>query len=739
MLRLKIGNTFVDTRDIEIPVILRSPLFSDGKGSYLFSFPLPATDSLKSEMDFFHRPGRSGPSIIKKPLELRFGALYFTGMASIISTTPDTYEISCPINNGDLASLFKTKKLAEIDLGGDRVEDNLLRADASTSEAMSYNVTEPEFFTTEDAVHFDNITINPAFELHSTGISFAASESCQLILTFDMIASFDSAVTELRVKLNNETFHTIYLGNGTQTNFVPVSVAAGDVISWTLYNESIGGYEFTIRGELYQESKVYINKQEMAILNGTSLYPHSDYAIFPLENPNFLDSLEDFTYAIDNVSAKEVYSQYFPVINYYTDNHFPAYMTGTINQEVHSAFNLFCQFPYLAYVINKIAAQFGLTIENNVFEDIDLRQLVVFNLFAENNFISTALIKPKEGFNLADHVPDVLVSDYWINLCKLLGIAFDFNSHRKLLRLKYLRDIANDQQYHDFPGTIISKPTLKASPYKGFKLKQEVSGDDFISQNFKSLAGLTLKGTVNIWNQLSGVVDPAINDCYYVKTRHEYFIWNYDKEHAVLNWIFHSKDFFFEFISIEEGSEGEVLEITTNINAIMDNGWGYQDKNICSAPNHWWLIPVTGQAGNFDGLPGFFKTEFSKSLLFYHGFRRDSLGMLYPLASNDVYDFEGNVVHFEASAPYPAYTHSLSLRWDGPNGLYEKRVKQWLNILLKSRGYWSFSATLSAGSLSEIDFFKWYSGPGFRFLIKEIKFNIKQDSISLAEIEVLIK
>ncbi|MFH1118273.1 MAG: hypothetical protein V1775_00510 [Bacteroidota bacterium] len=739
MLRLKIGNTMVDTRDLEIPVILRSPVFSDGKGSYIFSFPLPATDSLKIELDFFHRPGRFGPTTIKKPLELHFGALYLSGTATIIATTSETYEISCPINNGDLASLFKTRKLPEIDLGGNRIEPDLLRVSASISEVMYYNITDIEFFTCEDTVYFNHIESNPYFEMHSTGRSFTASISCQLILTFNTFASFDSALTELRVKLNNENFDSFNLANGAQENFVPVNVVPGDLISWTLYNESIGGREFTIRGELYIGSKVQISKQETAIMNGTLLYPHSDYAVFPLENPNFLDNLEDFTYAIDNVSAKEIYSQYFPVINYYKDDHFPAYMTGTINQEVHSAFNLFCQFPYLAYVINKIADQFGLTIENNVFEDIDLRQLVVFNLFAENNFISTELIKPKEGFNLADHVPNVLISDYWINLCKLLGIAFDFDSYTKILRLKYLRDIAIDQQYHDFPGMIISEPKLKAAPYKGFRLKQEVSGDEYISKKFKSLVGLNFKGSVTVVNRLYQIVDPAINDCYYVNLNHEYFIWNYDKDLAVLNWIFHSKDFFFEFESIDEDLEGDVLEITTNINAIMNNGWSYQDRNICSAYHHWWLIPVTGQAGNFDGLPGFFKTEFSKSLLYYHGMHRDSFGMLYPFASSDIYNFEGHVVSFGASPPYPAYSQSLSLRWDGPNGLYEKRVKHWLNILMKSSGYWTFSATMTAQSLSEIDFFKWYSGPGFRFLIKEIKFNITQDGISLAELEVLIK
>ena len=107
MLKLKIGDSFVDTKDLEIPVVLRSSLFFI-IGSYLFNFSLPATDLLRKEFDYFHRPSRSGPSSIIKPLELSFGLLKFAGTATISKASAQIYEFSCPIYSGNLASLFKS-------------------------------------------------------------------------------------------------------------------------------------------------------------------------------------------------------------------------------------------------------------------------------------------------------------------------------------------------------------------------------------------------------------------------------------------------------------------------------------------------------------------------------------------------------------------------------------------------------------------------------------------------------
>lgn len=746
MLQLKIGNTYVDYREIEIPVVWRSPLFSEGKGSYLFNFSLPASDALKLEFGHIHRPGRYGASSVKKPLSIKYGPLNFSGTATVTEADSQTYEVACPVDNGELAQLLKSMSMKDIDLGGVReTYGGRFLVNAATSEDLEIHEEIPDYYDPiYFPVYFNNISINPDSILNTLGDSVTINETGKIVISF---------IIDLLVV--NRTYIEINIFKGGIPVFVKEIEQGSNFIATELDVEIYDLLEFKVSARrryddivvfthanftIYSGSRVQLFEQGILNQNnGLELYPNSDYACFPVENSKFLDKVEDDFYKIDHISFKESYNKYFPVINYYKDNMFPLILLGESENDTFMAFNLFNPFPYLAYFIKQMAKGLSITIDNNVFEEIDHKQLVIFNLFAENTIITSELIQPTNGFNLQDHVPDMLVSKFWLNLCKLLGIAFDFKAHTKTLRLKYLKDIATSAEFADFPGTIITEPVLRAEPYNGYRLKQNTAGDEFISKYFKSLDGLTLKGTVNLVNELSALTDQQVNDCWYVTSRREYYYWNYDPEFSIMNWFLFTKDFFFVKESIDEELGSNTYELATDINAIMDNGWPYTDNNICAPAGRFWLIPKSEQPGNFDGLPDVFKADFSKSLLFYHGLRFDNQEMLYPLASSDIYDYAGNPVTFEASSGYPAYTHGLSLRWDGENGLYEKRYKHWLNVLMRSRGFWRLRAHLTPLQLSQIDWFTWYNGPGYKFMIKEIRFNIRHDKISEAELDILIR
>lgn len=747
MLQLKIGNTYVDTLNLEIPVVYRNPLFSEGKGSYLFNFSLPATDSLKKEFEFFHRPGRSGSSTIKRPLELRYGPLKFSGTAIVKQAGHLSYEVSCPIENGELAHMLKEKKLSEIDLGGVR-EANVGRflVNAELGETLDIHEELPYFYDpTYFPLYFNNVILDIDSLLNANGDAIIINETGKIIITFNLELQVvdNDIIIELNIFKAGSPFIVKKLEKGN--NYIPFEL---DVEIYDLLEFKVSArFPFDVsmtsaRADFFIPVGSGIKIFEQGNLNdnnGLELYPYNDYACFPFENSKMLDKLEEDMYHLDHVSIKEVYTKYFPVINYYKDNHFPLVMLGESEGESFIAFNLFNPFPYLAYLVKQMAKDYGITIENNVFEDPDQKQLVIFNLFAENSFITSELIQPKTGFNLQDHVPDMLVSQFWINLCRLLGIGFDYNATKKTLRLKYLKDIAVSTEYKDFPGIITSRPVLKAEAYNGYRLKQNVQGDEFISKYFRSLDGLSLKGSVNLLNQLSSITDQKVNDCWYVTSRKEYYYWNYDPELTIMNWVFFSKDFFFVKEEIDTELGNSTYEIQSDISAVMDNGWPFTDNNLCAPEGRFWLIPKVEQAGNFDGLPDVFRSEFSKSLLFYHGLRYDNQEMLYPLASSDIYDYAGNPITFEASSESPAYTHSLSLRWDGENGLYEKRYKKWLDMLVNSRGFFTIQAAMSALQLSQLDWFEWYTGPGYKFMVKEARFNIYNDHLSVAEMDIFVK
>ncbi|MDD4515413.1 hypothetical protein [Massilibacteroides sp.] len=743
-LKIKIGDTWAETNGLEIPVVLRSPVFSGGKGSFIFNFQLPATPAMKKELGYFHRPGRFGSNSISKPLLLTFGLLRYAGTANVVSTSEYEYEVSCPIDNSDLAMLFKSKKLNELDLGGIRNEtENPIRAKATMENDVNIAQISQIPFDYTFIPAFSVISKNPYNELQISGNKFISSMTGTISLKFEIVVQeVVSEMNWLRVYKNGVPFFTPnFIETGIRT--VDVTVTIGDEITWDIYLKSDGPKPAILHIILFsmlQSSNIEIMLSNIELAtNGLNLYPHSDYACFPLENNKMFDNIDDDTYQVDHVSAKEIYSNYFTVQNYYVDNKFKMLLSGYANDDYFVAYNLFVPFPYLAYVMNRVFETFDISVQNNVFTDIDMRQLVIFNTYAENNFISNDLISPTPGIDLKDHVPEVLISDYFTNLCKFFGIAFDYRPNSRTIRLKYLKDIASDTDFQQFPGIITTTPELSCSAYKGFRLIQSTNNDDFIRENFKSLDGLSLKGSVNTVSDLTEIEDPKINDCYYVNANKEYWIYNYDPEVAIITWLKHTNDFFFQYEYIDENHTGEMFEIKTNINPIMNNSYPFRDTTPSSPLLRKWLIPNTAQPGNFDGLPDFFKSDFSNSLLYYHGLRKDSTDNLYPFASCDIYDYSGNPISFENSNPYPAYTHALSLRWDGPNGIYEKRYKAWIDLMMKSRGTFKLKAYLSPNDLAKIDFLKWYTAPGYRFMIKEIRFTISDKHISIAELDVFVR
>ncbi|MGI4866118.1 MAG: hypothetical protein ACRYFZ_19495 [Janthinobacterium lividum] len=80
------------------------------------------------------------------------------------------------------------------------------------------------------------------------------------------------------------------------------------------------------------------------------------------------------------------------------------------------------------------------------------------------------------------------------------------------------------------------------------------------------------------------------------------------------------------------------------------------------------LLPVTVQKGNSPLLPDEEKNEVSLRFLFDRGLRADAGGASYPLASAEAVNYQGR----------PAGNYSL--RWDGPQGLYQVWHKDWLDF-----------------------------------------------------------
>jgi hypothetical protein len=732
MLKIKIGSTWIDARDLDIPVTLRSPLFlQNGRipGSYVFNFQVPLTQALKAEIGYRNRPASGAGKLLNKTFYLELGPLKYSGDCSVKATGETTAEISAPINTGSLAALLKSTKLTEIDLGG-------LRESESTERLVLANTTEDivvdEVVLTYDGVltfpiEFNDISVNPYGILNVDGDTLQILETGKIILIFKIDHLWTQGITEMRIYKSDTPVFIRELKQGM--NFVPaeLDVIDNDILELKVSGRRVEGglgYTKTIF-TIYAGAELSVYKQgEFSLDKGTDLYPGDDYAVFPLENQKMLDNLDDDIYQIDHLSIKEVYSKFFPVLNHYRDNKFPLVLYGESEGEGFAAFNMFNPFPYLAYVIKQVAKHFNITISNNVFEDNDLKQLVIFNLFAENSFITSELIQPRPGFDLKDHVPDEKISDFLNEISKLLGIALDYNSYTRTLRFKNLVDVISDRTYQLFPGLVDTKPELTFQPKKGYRLTQRTEADDYVKYNFRPLADVNLLGSVATYNDLPETGN-QVNDCYYVTFTRVYMYWTYDEDEGNLKWMLYSYDFQHVMEEVAEDEDGEVIELESAWSAVMDSL--APDNNINAPKFRSWRIPRIDQPGNFEGTPANFFSKFSKCLLFYRGMHPDSLGQNYPLGTNSVYRF-----------PWVKISEAdLELRWDGPYGLWEKRHKDWTEWLAASPGYWTIKAYLTPLQLAQLDFFKWYRILNHDFLIREVKFTISITGVSVSEIDLM--
>ncbi|MGE4567884.1 MAG: hypothetical protein AB7C90_01705 [Bacteroidales bacterium] len=739
MLRLKIGNTNIAVAEADIPVVLRSPLFrtSDDKiaGSFIFNFTLPFTDQLKTELAFAHRPARKGKPTIDKPFELSFGPLYFAGTATVTELSALQVEVSMPVDTGDIAKTLRNKTLRDLDL------DQQVTFEPKIS--YSQITVQQDFFFEESNSFLEKLWIHPN------------------ALRFDTLGMLDMGTFEWTIPYNG-TFNIKAVINckfGTIT-MLGETFPAGNIRAFEMYKNGVRVYAEVIEGDSYGYQAAWellegdvitfcvsvdsvpaygFHYVIFYILGGTTIaiddgqspfgpetsngYPDHNYTAFPVNNPVILGNVPESLYQIDFASLKEQYEQFAPYINYFIDNKFPYVIMGEKNGIWYAMLNLFSPFPYLAYIIKKFSAFISYNIVNNLFETPDLKQLTyLHNFFINNYFYEDTPIY------LSEFVPEEPLSDFFRNICSALGIAFKVDSTRRKITFKFIEDIMTDSTAVEFSQNISAKPVLQTVKYSGYSAKYTAIDCDYLKKYVKSLDGITQKGSVALVNDLSAISDPEINDGYYVTTRHAWYIWNYDPELGILNWIFHTFGFALEIKDIDEESEEEPFTLENKINTSLmdyfDPVDGNGDKTI-SAPPRDWHVPLVHHAGNFRQLPETYRGDYIQGLLLYCGKYNDSNGHPYPFATNSVYDFAGTRIA------------NLGMTLDGDYGIFNKKLKKFVEFMLASPGDFVFNKHLSPLELANLDFFRWHRIHGTDFLLKEVRFNIRRDHISTAEITAI--
>jgi hypothetical protein len=318
MLTIKIEDTYVEyPDDVDIPMVLRSPLLNEGKGSYIFNFTLPATDAIKKVLDYYHRPGRHGDIKVSKKVAVEFGPLKYYGKAEISEADDDSYEISCPINSGDLSSLLKEATLKGLDLGGDRnILNTTVKISAKSPDEYTYSSYGPDPFEEIVPIAFTVIEENiPAGSMAADGRSATIADVGDAFINLDFKCEVILGIILFRLYADGVLTETVVLESNTK-KLITLQNWSG-VLTWDLLVQNGNAQEpgmFELDATVFSGSTISIR------LNGmlgayTEMYPNMDFVLFPFENPSMLANIPDDTYAADNFQMKDVYAKFFPVLN----------------------------------------------------------------------------------------------------------------------------------------------------------------------------------------------------------------------------------------------------------------------------------------------------------------------------------------------------------------------------------------------------------------------------------------
>ncbi len=216
---------------------------------------------------------------------------------------------------------------------------------------------------------------------------------------------------------------------------------------------------------------------------------------------------------------------YFGFVNYYKPHTFQ-HVFGS-ETKVPITF-----MPYLKYVVEQIFMEFNLELEGDILQDPAIAELILFSteiIFMDINEWGILL-------NLADFLPDLLISDLFNGLKDLLGLGVFFDFKLKRVRLIPFKQIINGNSFlnwsdkaHGLHGQEIKEP-------KGFKLKFHHDPEDRFFQLKPAMRFTDFAGGFDSYEDLTNNIPyPPDNGDYFLTFSHNE-IWIYDGPVAPL-WI----------------------------------------------------------------------------------------------------------------------------------------------------------------------------------------------------------
>lgn len=348
---------------------------------------------------------------------------------------------------------------------------------------------------------------------------------------------------------------------------------------------------------------------------------------------------------------------------------------------------------YLRYVIKKLFAAFGYTVDDGNLFNKGYSDLLLFNLFNINGGIPATDDDTGYSWDITTieykHLlPECSISDFLIWFQNRFNVGIFIDSSRKNVKLKCAEDILFSKNYIDISNRVTEISSIEKNSYDGFVI--EITQDALDKYLSSEYAEDTTYG--GILEKVSDLPDLPIRFFkYYVLETNKFYIWyDFDPEWSEMS----STDLDFFKISMP-GSNS--FNITSKITTLWS---GFLDDSYSLA-----------------GYSAYDWRKMQPVFTFYKG--QQSVSPYRPYSAI----FKG-----DKFLAFPGLG-------SGVYGTYDNHFKKWMNWIINRDKVVKIKMLMNPTDLSQFDFSELYRHNGIDYLVKDIKIPVNERSIGAATLE----
>ncbi len=316
------------------------------------------------------------------------------------------------------------------------------------------------------------------------------------------------------------------------------------------------------------------------------------------------------------------------------------------------------------------------------------------------------LNKFNNDINVANHVPDMLATDFLISIFGTLLIKMKPDAATNTINLNYADKAVKATSHNDLTKIARPYPTIeKVKPTGNTYNFTFPSSDKYTANNFIAQTG---KEVLTDALTLQSLPAAKPNSIIHILNSNRIYASVYNTGTLLYEWVYVTDNYF----PLKKG-DGTV-EVKPNLSPLI-----MAVESVLSVLE---LVPAIGEPGTSLFFANGLQPEKEIRLMFYRGMQPNAAADNYPLATTTMYDYAGNIIG------------TVNLQWDGDNGLYNTFHKAFFEFFTKARLV-THTIDFTPDYFTDIDMFEKQLIDRQLYFINRIRINLKPNSIEAAMVE----